>query len=172
MRAPNLNHSSTAYHLAWDALRNGAMLPHTSEFLARGPYRMMKDTFILESVPQRQLVRFMGTSLVNSWCADLTDKCFLDAVQPAYRNDARGFFADVDRTPAGAALVVKALTIKRLTIDIGLLVLPLAVDDGKPARQAAYALLPELSFDDLIHSIQWSARPQWIDLGRGTPERR
>lgn len=170
MRTPNLSHSSTAYHLAWDALRNGATIPHTSDFLACGPYRMMKDTFIFESVPQKLIVRFMGTSLVNAWCADLTDQCFLDAVQPAYRSDARDFFAVVGRMPAGASLSLKALTIKRLTLEFDLLVLPLAVDAGKPARQAAYAQLPDLSFDDLIHSIQWPKRPQWIDIGCGTPE--
>lgn len=58
----------------------------------------------------------------------------------------------------------------RRKLDYEMVLLPLAVDDGKPPRCVAFRdSLSELDHRDRKISFPWPSKLTWIDLGAGVP---
>lgn len=169
MEIQGLSQASAAFLSSWQALRQNGAIPHTARFLDCGPSLMMKDALILESCPPMQTVRFMGTALVRTWLQDLTGNDFLLAVEPDCKKDAQRHFAVAASHPTGFAAGTTGSTIEGRTVAFELLILPLAVDQGKPRRCVTHVSMGPIGANDRVRALHWQREPLWFDLGFGLP---
>ena len=58
----------------WKALAGAEVMPHTTDFLHNPDPALISFVHIMEMTEQGQLVRFMGTGLVDLWGEDRTNQ--------------------------------------------------------------------------------------------------
>ncbi len=58
----------------WQALADARIMPHTTDFLHDPDPELISYVHIIELVKNGQLIRFMGTGLVDLWSEDRTNQ--------------------------------------------------------------------------------------------------
>lgn len=153
----------------WRQLSRGAMLPHTRTYFDH-PTNLIRRTFIFELLPEGTLARLMGTELVARWQQNVTGE-YLESHMA--HSDSQRFRRDLEMVcahPVGASGVGEARTSTNRPLGFEALVLPLAVDAGKPPRCVLYRECHgELDFHERKVGFYWPQKREWIDLGAGVP---
>lgn len=132
---------------------------------------LIRGALILEIVSEGTLVRLMGSTLVARWQDDFTGG-YLETYMG--REDKVRFRRDVEcvcRHSAGARVAGEVRTEMRRVLEYEMVLLPLAVDGGKPPRCAAFRdNFGDLDYRDRKVGFPWPAKLTWIDIGAGFPE--
>lgn len=130
----------------------------------------MRGALILEVMPEGTLVRLMGSTLVSRWQDDFTGAHLETRIAVEDRARFRRDVECVCRHPAGAQATGEVFTEMRRALDYEMILLPLAVDEGKPPRCLAFRdNLGELDYRDRKVGFSWPSTLSWIDLGAGLP---
>ncbi len=90
-------------------------------------------------------MRLMGSTLVARWQDDFTGAHLETRIAPENRSRFRRDVECVCRHPAGARAIGETRTELRRAVDYEMVLLPIAVDDGKPPRCVAF----RINFDEL-----------------------
>lgn len=152
----------------WKRLPGSNGVPHTRTFLDV-PTPLIRGALILELMPEGTLVRLMGSTLVARWRDDFTGGLLETHIAQVDQIRFRRDMECVCRHPAGARAMGETRTELRRTVDYEMVLLPLAVDDGKPPRCVAFREnLDELECRDRKVGFPWPAKLEWIDVGAGT----
>lgn len=131
---------------------------------------LMCGALILEVMPEGTLVRLMGSTLVSRWQDDFTGTHLENHISLEDRSRFRRDVECACRHPAGARAIGETRTELRRTVDYEMVLLPIAVDDGKPPRCVAFRTnLGELDFRDRKVGFTWPPKLTWIDIGAGVP---
>ncbi|MGE3335880.1 MAG: PAS domain-containing protein [Rhodospirillaceae bacterium] len=154
----------------WKSLPCSHGIPHTRAFLDSAT-PLMRGALILEVMPEGTLVRLMGSTLVARWQDDFTGAHLETRIALENRSRFRRDVECVCRHPAGARAIGETRTELRRTVDYEMVLLPIAVDDGKPPRCVAFRInLDELDYRDRKVEFPWPPKLTWIDIGAGEPE--
>lgn len=169
MNSPFQSSGCQAFYDHWRRLSGDAMLPHTRTYFDH-PTPLMRCSFIFELVPEGSLVRLMGTELVARWQQNVTGEYLESHMVPS---DAKRLSSDLKTVcahPVGATGVGEAKTSTNRPLGFEAVILPLAVDAGKPPRCVVYRECHgELDFHERKVGFYWPQNRAWIDLGAGMP---
>lgn len=153
----------------WRQLSSGAILPHTRTYFDH-PTSLIRSTFIFELLPEGTLVRLMGTELVGRWQQNVTGEYLESHMTQSDAGRLRSDLNTVCAHPVGATGVGEARTSTNRPLGFEAVVLPLAVDSGKPSRCVVYRECQgELDVRERKVGFYWPQKRAWIDLGAGMP---
>lgn len=152
------------------ARRDGMLIPHSTDYLDHAPAALMPAMFIQEVLDEGLMVRFMGTELVSRWRRDDTGKIF--GAHLSAQDRARTVRAGkiVTEHPCGMVQHGVMKTTAERTAIFEAILLPLAVEAGRPKRMVVFSILNDpLARDE--HGKQFSApgEREWFDIGAGLP---
>ena len=153
----------------WRRLASGATVPHTRTYFDH-PTPLIRSTLIFELLSEGTLVRLMGTELVARWQQNVTGD-YLESHMA--QSDASRFRTDLKTVcahPAGVCGIGEAKTSTNRPLGFEAVVLPLAVDAGKPPRCVVYRECHgKLDFHEHKVGFYWPQKRDWIDVGAGMP---
>jgi hypothetical protein len=165
MDFPTLTPNAAAFFLGWQATRILPDIPKASDFLDKAPLNLMKNAFILEERARQHIIRFMGTALTATWDNDLTDRDFLDLFAASDRVAVRNLLDDERLREAGVSCELSAATRKGDAFSLYTLILPLAVNEGKPMRRAIYIDVVGTFSKNPIQQLRLTSQPEWVQIG-------
>lgn len=144
-------------------------IPHTRTFADRVT-PLICESMILELVAEGTLVRFMGGDLAARWHQDLTGAYLEQFLPPHEQARCRRHVETVCHYPVGLYARDEIPTSRGRHIEYEMIVLPLAVDSGKPPRCVMHRSNNKvLEFRETKSGSRWPATVTWIDIGRGIP---
>lgn len=144
-------------------------MPHTRAFVDRVT-PLITEALILELAESGALVRFMGGDLAARWQQDFTGACLEGFLSPDEQDRFRGHTGTVCRHPVGLWARGEVPTSRGRQVEYEMLVLPLAVDSGRPLRCVVYrGNRAVLDFRESKIGFMWPAEVSWIDIGAGLP---
>lgn len=155
----------------WRRLPRQGLAPHGRAFLDHAPFPLMPYVFIHELKPEGLLIRFMGTGLVQRWRHDLTGQVFGATLDRAARDSVVATAQRVAEHPCGLWQLGQFTTIAGRAMSFEALLLPLAVDPGKPARIVTFSqLIGEVRENEPVDRFASAGRRHWLDVGAGVPD--
>lgn len=164
--------SCREFYASWQGLRQAKDVPHTRAFLNNPDPKTIPSVLILEVTETGLLIRFMGTAVVERWGRDDTNTLFGGAGFPENVVEAmlENCRALVEH-PCGVVEVAAFSTRVGLPFHMETVMLPLAVDAGKPPRICSFSQMLDHVKDDgeAEHSFKGKRSMAWIDIGFGTP---
>jgi hypothetical protein len=161
------------FFAAWQGLRVEESIPHyRALFDALAPDLIPGMMLLEEAADARYIVRFMGTTLVDLWGADLTGQDRFAALPPKAAATAVQHIGEILGHPCGATAVQPYGA--RAQAEAEVLLLPVGNDDGKPRRLVGFArtLRDAQPAAGLGEPPSTLYEERWLDLGFGTPKRR
>lgn len=151
----------------WKSLPCPRGIPHTKTFFDFTT-PLIRSVLILEILPSLTLVRLMGNSLVARWQEDFTSSFLESHIASANQTRFRSDLECVCRHLAGARAAGEIRTEMHRTMHYEMVLLPLAVDDGKPPRCVVFCdNLGDLDYRDRYMEFPWPPKLTWIDIGAG-----
>ena len=164
--------SCQEFYALWQGLRQKGDVPHTRAFLNNPDPKTIPSVLILEAIEAGLLVRFMGTAAVERWGRDDTNTLFGGAGFPEDVVSAMLENCQVlVNQPCGAVEVAAFTTRTGLQFYMETVMLPLAVDAGKPPRICSFSQIldPVKEDGETEHKFKGKRSMAWIDIGFGTP---
>ena len=155
----------------WKALAGAEVMPHTSDFLHDPDPALISFAHIMEITDRGQLVRFMGTGLVDLWGEDRTNQIFGTALPKEVKGELDRRSKTLATHPCGLIEVSEFSSPTGRPFEMETVVLPLSVDSGKPLRYCSFSKVIEpLERDEGYEARYKSTHHQtWIDIGNGVP---
>ena len=146
-------------------------MPHTTDFLHNPDPGLISFVHIMELVEDGQLVRFMGTGLVDLWGEDRTNQILGAASPEELKKDFDYRVNRVVSHPCGLVEISEFSSPSGRPFDMETVVLPLDVDEGRPARYCSFSKIIEpLQREDSLEARYKQTHHQtWLDIGQGVP---
>lgn len=155
----------------WRSLAGDEKMPHTSDFLNNPDINLIPFVEIVELTDEGQLVRFMGTGLVELWGADRTNQIFGDALPPDMKQGLDERSRTLVEHPCALVVLADFISPTGRPFAMETVLLPLAVDDGKAPRLCSFSkVLDPLEREKGLEARFKATRHQtWLDIGCGVP---
>lgn len=160
-----------AFYQYWSQLEGGGRIPHSRTFLDRADPKLISNVFIIEIAEQGQVIRFMGTALVEMWGNDSTNKVFGADYSEQAMDSLQSNTKAVAEHPCGLVEVSEFVTRSGLSFQMETVLLPLGVDEGRPPRICSFSqlLTPLTDSREEVARYREKQQARWIDIGRGLP---
>ncbi len=160
-----------AFYEHWRALGSNDLLPHTRDFVDRPDPALIPFVVILDVTERGPVFRFMGTALVELWGRDQTNTIFGAGLPEPAIQAMRGNCEGIAMHPCGMIEVAEFISPSGRSFQMESIMLPLAVDDGRPPRLCSFCQpLDDVDeFEDKGSRYKTKQRVSWIDLGFGIP---
>ena len=154
----------------WSELPKTGLIPHSRAFLDAAPAALMPYVMIQELMPEGLLVRFYGTGLEKRWQHDLTGRFFAEHYPQPARERLRSNVSHLVSHPCGMHQMNGSTSSAGRKMLSELVVLPLAVDAGRPHRVVGFSQ-PMETLNVHEHGAQFvqTAVCEWFGIGDGTP---
>lgn len=164
--------SCRAFYRHWQSLRDADEIPHTVDFLDRSDPVLIPQAMILEITENGTIFRFVGTSLVELWGVDQTNTVFGAGLPDKVRHALTQNCNTVVTQPCGMVEVAEFVTRSGRPFHMESLLLPLAVDLGRPPRICSFShVLDEIEeHEDKDPRYRSKRQDRWLDVGCGVPD--
>jgi hypothetical protein len=156
----------------WSSLPREGLTPHTRDFLTTPDPALISRVLILEVNDDFLLVRFMGTNLVSLMGVDVTNKEFGAGLPDSVRATFLFNCHAVIGQPCGLHEVTEFVSATGRPFRMETLMLPLAVDEGKPPRICSFSAILEEVETEEKDRLRFHAKRDaaWFDIGSGVPD--
>jgi hypothetical protein len=163
--------NADSFWAAWDELRGDRPVPHYRDLFDGLASKLIPQLVILERASDGYVVRFVGTSVVELWGSDHTDDN-ISLILPEGFLKGLAPLLDLARAhPCGVSSLANVETGRGRSIQLDILILPIANDPGRPGRVAIFTgMVPARDGDALLAKTVERAKREWIDIGSGTPK--
>jgi hypothetical protein len=153
----------------WCALRNGARVPLSRDFLDRPEPEFAPIVTLFDVFADDMVIRLQGTAMVSRWGHDKTGLSFFDINPLLPKSEMmRNVWGCLD-TPCGLHSQSRFATSNGRAIGVETVSLPLETDPDKPYRLVNTSVfLQELGFDEHTRGLT-AMRFRWLDVGGGVP---
>lgn len=165
--------AATGFFEAWNGLRHENNIPHYRTLFNKLEPHLISNFLIIEQINAHDYVlRFVGTGLTDQWGEETTGTDPLVTLPAALADAFRTNISKALAQPCGMRALNVSVNKNGLEFRTERVVLPVGVDDGRPARilsfdSAAADLSVNLSAEAPITTALEHA---WLDIGLGVPE--
>ena len=169
---PETHEALQAFMGHWESLSEDGNIPTSRKFIETPHPELTPWSYIFEvGVEGTVTCRFMGTAQVDVWGMDFTD---LDLTQEfptdEELNRLNRNHHSVYKHPCGIWDRVTYAQASGLLVPHEQLTLPLAVEDGKPARTVVFSQAGQsLGLSENLRAFSTVEERRWVDLGAGVP---
>lgn len=156
----------------WKQLARDTLMPHTSAFLNDPVPELIPFVQILDLIQEGQRIRFMGTGLVDLCGRDSTNEIFGETLPPEMKSALDRRSHTLVEHPCGLMVLADFSSPTGRPFSMETVLLPLAVDTGRPPRICAYSkVIDEIDQDDgATARFEQAQTHSWLDIGCGVPD--